>query len=215
MTVQSEHNRAVAGAANSGINFPRLYDFLIYVVTRGHDRAYRSAVLDLAGVAAGDKVLDVGCGTGTQTLECWRRVQPGGIVAGVDVSAKMLAAARRKARRAGCHADFRQADAAALPFADATFDVVTITTAMHMIPEARRCVCLGEAARVLRSSGRLLIIDYAGELAGRRHWMAKHGRHGQFDLRKVQPLLVQAGFEPAGGGPIGWLDLHFLRGIKR
>jgi ubiquinone/menaquinone biosynthesis C-methylase UbiE len=214
MTVQSEDNLA-ARAANGGINFPRLYDLLIYVMTRGRDRAYRSSVLDLASLAAGDSVLDVGCGTGTQAVECWQRVWPAGAVAGVDVSEKMLATARRKAERAGCDIDFREADATALPFADATFDIVTMTTVMHMIPEAGRRDCIGEAGRVLRGGGRLLIIDYSGQLASRRHWMARHGRHGQFDLQTVQPLLVQAGFEPSGSGQLGWLDLHFLRATKR
>ena len=211
-----QHSHAAGrSAGNEGINFPRIYDALIFLMTRGRDRVYRAAVLDLAGVAAGSDVLDMGCGTGTQAVESWRRVQTGGSVTAVDISESMLSAARRKAARAGCDIAFHAADAASLPFPDASFDVVTMTTVLHMIPEDRRQPSLGEAARVLRRGGRLLLIDYAGAIEGRRHLMAKHGRHGQFDLDAVQPMLAAAGLEPAGSGSLGWLSLHFLRAIKR
>jgi ubiquinone/menaquinone biosynthesis C-methylase UbiE len=52
-----------------------------------------------------------------------------------------------------------QADAAHLPFDDEQFDVVTITTVMHMVPQSRRLLCPTEASRVLKRGGRLLLID--------------------------------------------------------
>ncbi|KUM28975.1 hypothetical protein AU467_01660 [Mesorhizobium loti] len=105
---------AIGPEANKGIGFPRLYDLLVLMLTRGRDRAYREALLDLAGLAPGFQLLDVGCGTGTQAIAAWRRVQPGGSVVGVDVSEKMLAVARRKAGRAGLDIAFHHADAAVL-----------------------------------------------------------------------------------------------------
>jgi ubiquinone/menaquinone biosynthesis C-methylase UbiE len=200
--------------ANHGINFPRVYDLLLLVLTRGRDRAYREAVLNLASVAAGDAVLDIGCGTGTQAVATWRRTQPGGSVVGVDISDKMLAAARRKVRRAGLDISFHHADAAELPFDNDRFDVVTVTTVMHMIPESRRRLCLTEAWRVLRHGGRLLLIDYAGDPHCRRHLTAKHGLHGRFDLHSLRDPLSEAGFEGINDGPLDWLSLHFLRGTK-
>jgi SAM-dependent methyltransferase len=197
-----------------GIRFPRLYDLLLRILTRGRDGAYREDLLDLTGVAAGRHVLDIGCGTGTQAIASWRRVQPGGSVIGIDISEKMLAAARRKARRAGLAIDFRCADAAQLPFEDNRFDVVTITTVMHMVPEVRRRLCLREASRVLRPGGRLLVIDYAGDPKDRKHWSAKHGRHGLFDLTAVRTVLSEERFEQIDGGPLDWLSLHFLRAVK-
>ena len=59
--------------ANWGIDFPRVYDLLVLLLTRGRDRAYREDLLNLAGIAPGDRVLDVGCGTGTQAIAAWRR----------------------------------------------------------------------------------------------------------------------------------------------
>ncbi|MDX8518225.1 class I SAM-dependent methyltransferase [Mesorhizobium dulcispinae] len=205
---------AIGPDANKGIGFPRLYDLLVLMLTRGRDRAYREALLDLAGLAPGFHLLDVGCGTGTQAISAWRRVQPGGSVIGVDVSEKMLAAARRKASRAGLDIAFHHADAAALPFADGCFDAVTFTTVLHMVPEARRSLCLREASRVLPPGGRLLLIDYAGPVSERGHMSAKHGLHGQFDLHRLREPLAAAGFERIEGGPLNWLGLHYLRAVR-
>ncbi|WP_051069142.1 class I SAM-dependent methyltransferase [Mesorhizobium metallidurans] len=187
---------------------------MLLFLTRGRDRTYREELLDLAGVASGNRVLDVGCGTGTQAIAAWRRVQPGGSVVGVDVSEKMLVAARRKARRAGLDIPFRHADAAELPFEDGGFDVVMITTVLHMVPESRRRPCLSEAGRILRPGGRLLLIDYAGNPDERKHLSAKHGRHGQFDLHNLHGPLAEAGFKHIEGGPLEWLSLHFLRATR-
>jgi ubiquinone/menaquinone biosynthesis C-methylase UbiE len=211
-----ETTRPEDGAdANRGIDFPRLHDLALALLTRGRDRAYRQDLLDLAGVAPGHRVLDIGCGTGTQAIAAWHRAQPAGSVTGVDISEKMLAAARRKTRRAGLDIDFHRADAAQLPFEDDRFDIVTITTVMHMIPQSRRRLCLREAARVLRRGGRLLLIDYAGDPTRRRHWSAKHGPHGRFDLDGLRDPLAEEGFEEIDWGPLDWLSLHFLRGTKR
>jgi ubiquinone/menaquinone biosynthesis C-methylase UbiE len=205
---------AGSAEANRGIGFPRLYDLMLLVLTRGRDRAYRGDLLDLAGVAPGHCVLDIGCGTGTQAIAAWRRSQPGGSVIGVDISEKMLAAARRKARHAGLDIGFHHADGAQLPFEDDRFDVVMITTVMHMVPPCRRRLCLREASRVLRRGGRLLLIDYAGDPADRRHWTAKHGLHRLFDLHSLRDPLLEAGFEEIDSGPLDWLSLHFLRATK-
>jgi SAM-dependent methyltransferase len=200
--------------AGHGIGFPRLYDFLLKILTRGREGGYRTAILDLAGIAPGDRVLDIGCGTGTQAIASWQRSQPGGQVTGIDISAKMLDSARRKTQRADADIAFREADAAALPFDDASFDVVTITTVLHMMPENRQAMALEEASRVLTSRGRLVVIDYAGTPEERSHWSARHGRHGRFDLNRLAEPLRRAGFGAVEAGRLGWLSLHYLRGTK-
>lgn len=206
---------ASSGAEPShGIRFPRLYDLLLFILTGGRDHAYRKDVLDLAGIVPGHDILDVGCGTGTQAIETVRRTGPSGSVVGVDVSPNMLAAAQRKARRHGLSITFQQADAAALPFDDSRFDVVTITTVLHMVPPSRHQQCLREASRVLRCGGRLLLIDYAGALEDRRNFVSKLGPHRHFDLYGLRDSLSEVGFEQIDTGPLAWLDLHFLRGTK-
>lgn len=78
------------------------------------DAAISEALLARAAPAAGERVLDIGCGAGTTTLALRERVGPGGAVTGIDISAPMLAVAR--ARAAGTDIAFLEADAAAYPF---------------------------------------------------------------------------------------------------
>lgn len=201
--------------ASRGIGFPRTYDLLLRIMTRGREKHYRKNLLDLADIAPGHSVLDIGCGTGTQAIAIHRQVQPGGSVIGVDISKKMLVAASRKARRAGADIVFRWADATRLPFEDGGFDVVTATTVLHMVPLDQRCLCVSEAARVLKHNGHLLLIDYAGKPEQRRHWTARHGRHGAFDLYSLRETLAEAGLSEVDSRPLNWLSLHFLRATRR
>ena len=94
---------------------------------QGEDQtSIRAAYLDLLQIAPGERVLDVGCGTGVATRAVARRVAPTGRVVGVDPSPTMLSVAREVAERDGLleQIDFQIGDARALPVDDAAFDVV-------------------------------------------------------------------------------------------
>lgn len=195
---------------HKGIGFPRLYDFLLRCMTGGREASYRGEILDRAAFVPGDAVLDVGCGTGTQALLTLARILPGGSVTGLDINPRMVAAARRKIRRAGAAIEVVQGDATALPFGADRFDVVTITTVLHMIATSEHPACLAEAKRVLKPGGRLVLIDYAGKFETRRHMSARHGPHGRFDLHDLRGAVAEAGFESIGEGELGWLSLSYL-----
>jgi hypothetical protein len=60
-----------------------------------------------------------------------------------------------------------------------------------------------------------VLIDYAGDPEGRRHWLARHGPHRIFDLHSLLEPLSEEGFEAIDAGPLDWLSLHFLRATKR
>jgi 2-polyprenyl-3-methyl-5-hydroxy-6-metoxy-1,4-benzoquinol methylase len=81
------------------------------------------AAMACAGLRAGARVLDIGCGCGDTTLELARRVAPGGRVTAADISAPMLERAREAAAAAGAAAEFVQADAQTHAFAPASFDI--------------------------------------------------------------------------------------------
>lgn len=212
---QIDTERSDEGAIGPrGIAWPRIYDLILTAITGGREQAYREELLDVSGVVGGMKVLDVGCGTGTQTIAAHRRVQPQGFAVGVDASPKMLAAARRKARRARSEAEFKLADATALPFDDEVFDAVTMTTAVHMVDQAEQVDVLREAVRVLKADGTLSIIDFAGPANTRAGWISKHGRHGEFDLHALQEPLAMLGLKAREVRPLGWLDLYILQGTK-
>ena len=99
-------------------------------------------------------ILDIGCGTGTQ-LALYSR--PGCRLFGVDTSASMLAAARRKL---GESAKLRQEDASSLNFPDGMFDLVTMVLVLHEMPASLRPAVLSECRRVVKADGRVLIIDF-------------------------------------------------------
>jgi ubiquinone/menaquinone biosynthesis C-methylase UbiE len=136
------------------------YDLLAWLLTHGRERQLRERFIDLAGLAPGDAVLDVGCGTGTLGIAARRRVGPSGTVCGIDASPPMIARARRKATKASVVVDFRVAVAESLPFPDGRFDVVLSTLMLHHLPKKTRQQCAGEIRRVLRSGGRVLAVDF-------------------------------------------------------
>ena len=126
-----------------------------------------SAVESFAGVAnpwtmgrlaAGERVLDLGCGAGTDSLIASQMVGPEGRVIGIDMTPQMLAKARTAAAEMGtANVEFVEADAERLPFADASFDVVISNGVIDLIPD--KDAVFSELYRVLAPGGRLQIAD--------------------------------------------------------
>jgi ubiquinone/menaquinone biosynthesis C-methylase UbiE len=106
---------------------------------------------DAARVASGDRVLDVGCGTGVLARTAADRVAAESQVTGLDRNEGMLAVARRLRPKI----DWRQGDATALPFRDASYDVVMSQFALMYFPD--RIAALKEMVRVLRPGGQFAI----------------------------------------------------------
>ncbi len=138
------------------------YDLLLWVgnlITRGKWQALRQTTADLAQLHVGERVLDVGCGTGTLALIAKQRVGATGHVSGIDPSAQMIARARRFAARRGLPIDFQVGVIEHLAFPDQSFDVVLSSFMMHQLPDELKQQGLAEVARVLKPGGRLLIVD--------------------------------------------------------
>jgi ubiquinone/menaquinone biosynthesis C-methylase UbiE len=185
------------------------YDLLLRILWRGSERSYRDRVIQLAGLSAGESVLDVGCGTGTLAIAASRRVGSGGKVSGIDASIEMIARARSKAAKAAVDIDFRIAPAEALPFRNATFDAVLSTTVLHCLPSAARARCVSEMARVVKPGGRLLLIDFGGPAQGRRSLIGHLRHHREFNLLEVVPVLREAGLEDIRSAALGFSDLQY------
>jgi ubiquinone/menaquinone biosynthesis C-methylase UbiE len=109
-------------------------------------------IVAAAQIRAGERVLDVACGTGVVAREALSCVEKDGSVAGVDPNGGMLEVARRLAPRV----DWRQAAAEALPFADRSFDVVLCQFGLMFFTD--RTLALREMMRVLAPQGRIAIL---------------------------------------------------------
>jgi ubiquinone/menaquinone biosynthesis C-methylase UbiE len=129
----------------------------------------RQAYLDLMVLAAGERVLDVGCGSGVVTREIAERVGAGGRVVGLDPSPALLAVARELAQEAGIgdRVEFREGSALQLPFPDGSFDAVLCVTVLSHVPGGEGTI--PELTRVLRPSGRLGIFDLDTDMTAFTH----------------------------------------------
>ena len=185
------------------------YDLLITLITLGRESALRERLLDLARLAAGESVLDVGCGTGTLAIAAKRRVG-GGVVRGIDASAEMIARAEKKARRAKADVTFETAFVESLPFPDAQFDVVLSTVMLHHLRRAVREQSVGEMHRVLKPGGRLLVVDFGRIPSKRRGLMAHFHRHGAVDLSDLIGLSTAAELDIVESGEVGFGTLLFV-----
>ena len=122
--------------------------------------AARDAYLTLLGVAPGERVLEVGCGSGAITRAIATRVGPTGHAVGLDQSPALLAIASELATSAGL-ADrivFKVGDARRLPFEDACFDAVLAVTVLSHVPSGESAI--PEFVRVVRPGGRVGIFDF-------------------------------------------------------
>ena len=144
------------------------YDLLTRLL--GMNRVYDTLVAQ-AEIAAGLRVLEIGCGTGNVTTRV-KRAEPGADVVGTDPDPLALARAQRKARgMTGIR--FERAYAQELPFADGEFDRVLSSMMLHHLDYDMKAGAAAEIHRVLRPGGTLHIVDVGGPMTASDGLMAR------------------------------------------
>ncbi len=130
----------------------------------GGEARIRSRALELLAVRPGERVLELGCGTGAMTR---RLVDAGAKVTALDLSEPMLQRARKRVPEV----DFRRADILEVD-EEAAFDAALFALVLHEMEDEVRARALGVAHRALRPGGRLLVLDFAapGGLVGAGLW---------------------------------------------
>jgi ubiquinone/menaquinone biosynthesis C-methylase UbiE len=131
-----------------------------------HPLITRDRLREILEPKPGERILEVGPGTGYYTLDAAEWVKPDGEVDILDLQPEMLDHTMRRAGEAGlANVTPTQSDATAMPYEDGTFDAAYLTTVLGEIPD--QDAVLREFARVLRPGGRLVV----GELIGDPHYV--------------------------------------------
>lgn len=162
-----------------------------------------AVVMERAAPQAGEQVLDIGCGCGDTTLALARRVAPGGAVTGVDVSAPMLATARRRAAEAGLAITLLNADAETHDLGTAQFDLAFSRFGVMFFNNSQ--AAFANIAGALRPGGRLTFVCWRA--AALNPWVA-------IPMAAVRPLVPDfVPPDPQAPGPFAFADFERVDGI--
>lgn len=195
----------------------RFYDPIVQFVTLGKTQKMHQGTLTLARLRSGDKVLDIGCGTGNLTLAAEKMVGVGGTVVGLDVEPAMIHQARQKAAKTNSPVLFEVASITAIPYPDAAFDVILSTAMFHHLNPTQQVEGLAELYRVLKGDGRLLIVDLN---TARRSLVAslpghKHLARQDTVLSELPGLLQRTGFQKVQTGHHPFKSLSYALAEKK
>ncbi|MEZ5523436.1 MAG: bifunctional demethylmenaquinone methyltransferase/2-methoxy-6-polyprenyl-1,4-benzoquinol methylase UbiE [Pseudomonadales bacterium] len=137
------------------------YDIMNDLLSMGIHRVWKRFTIEVSGVRTGNKVLDVAGGTGDLTRYFSRLVGPTGKVILSDINSSMLNMGRDRLIDQGYtgNVEYVQANAECLPFADNTFDCVSIAFGLRNVTD--KDAALRSLTRVLKPGGRLLVLEFS------------------------------------------------------
>jgi ubiquinone/menaquinone biosynthesis C-methylase UbiE len=172
-------------------------------------RDVRRFTPEFSGIKAGDRVIDVCCGTGAQVLEYGRR---GAAAIGIDIDPNMLKITTNNlSRQKAVNVSFRLADATSLPFPDGYFDYASISLGLHDKEKPVQYQIISEMKRVVKQDGAFIFIDYQVPLPGNAYGVL---------ARAIESLAGGSHYQNfkaylAGGGLDDILKNHGLQEERR
>ncbi len=164
--------------------------------------AAKQQLIEQADLQPGQRVVDVGCGTGDLLVLIVKR-HPDVEVIGLDPDPKALARARRKLDRAGLAAQLDQGFSDELPYQDGSLHRVFSSFMFHHLGSDEKAKTLVEIRRVLAPSGRLHLLDFGGSTGDHGHGLIARLLHSGDHMRdnlegKIPTLMAEAGLADAG-----------------
>ncbi|MEW6646139.1 MAG: bifunctional demethylmenaquinone methyltransferase/2-methoxy-6-polyprenyl-1,4-benzoquinol methylase UbiE [Pseudomonadota bacterium] len=137
------------------------YDMMNDVMSFGIHRLWKRYTIEMSGVRAGQRVLDLAGGTGDLAMKFSRIVGPTGQVVLADINASMLEVGRKRLVDAGIvgNVEYAQVNAECLPFPDNHFDLITIAFGLRNVTDKDKA--LASMQRVLKPGGRLLVLEFS------------------------------------------------------
>ena len=198
---------------SSYIKWARFYDVVVTLMSLGREPAFRKTTLELGEVRPGQKLLDVGCGTGTLAILAKAKAGPDGEVHGIDASPEMIEVACRKADKAGADVRFQVGLFEDIPFPDDQFDLALSSLMLHHLPDELKREGFAEIYRVLKPGGRLLTVDFgapSNSLISHLMLLFGHSRT-QSNVQELMTMMEDAGFREVEAVQSKYRGLAFIR----
>jgi demethylmenaquinone methyltransferase/2-methoxy-6-polyprenyl-1,4-benzoquinol methylase len=158
-TVKEDEKASLVGGVFDSV--ASRYDLMNDLMSAGIHRIWKRFTIEVSGVRAGHRVLDIAGGTGDLAARFSRLVGERGSVVLADINAAMLSVGRDRLTDRGIsgNIDYVQADAESLPFPDDSFDCITIAFGLRNVTRKERA--LASMLRVLKPGGRLLVLEFS------------------------------------------------------
>ena len=216
------HNdpKARSGPETAGatIHWTSQYDIFASLIGLGVNGPNSRMIIEMAKIKPGDKVLDVGCGTGDLTLTAKKYAGASGSAYGIDASPEGVDMARKKAKRSGSETVFEVGLIEKIAYPDATFDVVISRLVIHHLPDDLKRQGFKEIYRVLKPGGLFFLADFKPPtnpiLAHVTSALVGHRMMMQSNVWGIPPMLTETGFVDVASGPTRSAFLAFVSGKK-
>lgn len=199
------------------IHWAARYDFFTGLMGLGVNRPNNRMMVEMAKIKSGDKVLDVGCGTGNLTLTARKYAGPSGSAYGIDASPEMIEVARKKVKHNDGGTVFDVGLIENIGFPEATFGVVICRLVIHHLPDDLKRQGFAEILRVLKPGGVFFLADFnppSNPILAHFTSALVGPTMMESNVWSIPSMLNNAGFVDVASGPTRSLFLAFVSGKK-